>query len=139
MVIIVYAVPLHKRPKYQGFFGAVFGIASVTGPLIGGAFTSDVTWRWCFYVNLPVGGVVLVFVFFLLHIPDRPTTNAPFKEKLRQLNALGMIALIPGVVCLCLALEWGGTTYSVSFIDLLCIKFHATNGTDHHSGAMRGL
>ncbi|OOF91977.1 hypothetical protein ASPCADRAFT_154290, partial [Aspergillus carbonarius ITEM 5010] len=114
MVIIVYAVPLHKRPKYQGFFGAVFGIASVTGPLIGGAFTSDVTWRWCFYVNLPVGGVVLVFVFFLLHIPDRPTTNAPFKEKLRQLNALGMIALIPGVVCLCLALEWGGTTYSWS-------------------------
>ncbi|RAK97340.1 MDR family MFS transporter [Aspergillus ibericus CBS 121593] len=112
MVIIVYAVPLHKRPKYQGLFGAVFGIASVTGPLIGGAFTTNVTWRWCFYINLPVGAVVLVIVFFLLHIPDdRPTANAPLKEKLRQLNALGMAVLIPGVVCLCLALEWGGTTY----------------------------
>ena len=47
IVIIVYAVPLHKRPLYQGMFGAIFGLASVIGPLVGGAFTSNVTWRWC--------------------------------------------------------------------------------------------
>lgn len=82
---------------------------------MGGAFTTSVTWRWCFYINLPLGGVVMVFVFFLLHIPDRPETKIPLKDKLRQLNALGLLPLIPGVVCLCLALQWGGTTYTVSF------------------------
>ena len=56
----------------------------------------------------------MVFVFFLLQVPDRPDTMIPFKDKLRQLNALGLLALLPGVICLCLALQWGGTTYSVS-------------------------
>jgi MFS family permease len=93
----------------------VFGVASVSGPLVGGAFTTNVTWRWCFYLNLPLGGVVMVFIFFLLQIPDRPSTKIPFKDKLRQLNALGLLALLPGIVCLCLALQWGGTTYAVSF------------------------
>jgi MFS family permease len=51
MVMIVYTLPLHKRPKYQGFFGAIFGVASVLGPTIGGAFTTHVTWRWSFYIN----------------------------------------------------------------------------------------
>ncbi|GLA62042.1 hypothetical protein AtubIFM55763_007257 [Aspergillus tubingensis] len=126
MVIIVYAVPLHKRPKYQGLFGAVFGVASVSGPLIGGVFTTDVTWRWCFYINLPLGGVVFVVVFFLLHVPAQTSTNTPLREKLRQLNLLGMIALIPGVVCLCLALQWAGTTYNWSngrIIALLVLAF----------------
>jgi MFS family permease len=114
MVVIVYAVPLHKRPKYQGFFGAVFGVSSVTGPLIGGAFTTNVTWRWCFWLNLPLGGVAMVLIFVLLQVPDRPGTNKPLKQKLQQLNILGLLALFPGIVCLCLALQWGGTTYAVS-------------------------
>ena len=114
LVVVVYTLPLQQRPKFQGFFGAVFGLASVGGPLIGGAFTTNVTWRWCFYINLPLGAVAMVFVFFLLKIPDREETRAPLREKLRQLNALGLVALLPGVVCLCLALQWGGTVYSVS-------------------------
>jgi hypothetical protein len=57
----------------------------------------------------------MVFIFFLLQIPDRPNTKISFKNKLRQLNALGLLTLLPGVVCLCLALQWGGTTYAVSF------------------------
>jgi hypothetical protein len=56
----------------------------------------------------------MVLIFFLLQVPDRPNTKLPFKDKLRQLNALGLLALLPGVVCLCLALQWGGTTYAVS-------------------------
>lgn len=111
ITVIVYAVPLHRRPLFQGLFGAVFGLASVVGPLLGGAFTSKVTWRWCFYINLPFGGVAAIFIFFLLTIPDRSTTHLPNREKLAQMDFLGIFFLLPGVVCLLLALQWGGSKY----------------------------
>ncbi len=114
IVIIVYAVPLHKRPLYQGLFGAVFGLSSVIGPLLGGAFTTKVTWRWCFYINLPFGGIAMVFIFLLLKVPDRETTKLPLVKKILQLDLYGTTALLPGCICLLLALQWGGLTYPVS-------------------------
>ncbi|KAA6409271.1 MAG: MFS multidrug transporter [Lasallia pustulata] len=68
----------------------------------------------------------MVLIFFLLQVPDRPNTKITFKDKLRQLNALGLLALLPGIVCLCLALQWGGTTYAWSegrIIALLVLAF----------------
>ncbi|KAF3361336.1 hypothetical protein VdG1_00945 [Verticillium dahliae VDG1] len=114
LVIIVYAIPLRKRPMYQGIFGAVFGLSSIIGPLLGGVFTTEVTWRWCFYINLPFGGLAIVFIFLLLNIPDRDSTKLPLKSKVSQLDLLGTGALMPGVVCLLLALQWGGSTYAWS-------------------------
>ncbi|KAH1398584.1 hypothetical protein KXX49_003173 [Aspergillus fumigatus] len=111
LTVIVYALPLHKRPKYQGAFGAVFGVASVAGPLVGGAFTTNVTWRWCFYINLPLGAVVIATTL-LFEIPDHQNAPKPLKGKLRQLNGLGVLTIMPGVVCLCLALQWGGSQYA---------------------------
>ncbi|KAG7290107.1 hypothetical protein NEMBOFW57_000102 [Staphylotrichum longicolle] len=111
IVCIVYIVPLHQRPKFQGMFGALFGIASIVGPLIGGAFTSHVTWRWCFYINLPIGGVAMVIIALFLKVPDRETTKLPLGKKMLQLDLLGTSIITPGVVCLLLALQWGGPTY----------------------------
>lgn len=76
----------------------------------------------------------MVFVFFLLHVPDRSNTTNTLKYKLQQLNIIGLFALLPGVICLCLALQWGGFTYSVSFKPNLLSTAHfllfRTSGAD---------
>jgi MFS family permease len=115
IVCIVNIVPLHQRPKYQGMFGALFGIASIIGPLIGGAFTSNVTWRWCFYINLPIGCIAMLIMAVFLKLPDREATKLPLGKKILQLDLFGTSLLVPGVVCLLLALQWGGATYPVSY------------------------
>ncbi|KAF4627386.1 hypothetical protein G7Y89_g10773 [Cudoniella acicularis] len=109
---IIYIVPLAKRPLIQGMFGALMGVASIAGPLIGGGFTSNVSWRWCFYINLPFGGVAMLFIFFFLHLPEREETKEPFVKKLVQLDGPGTLLLIPGVLCLLLPLQWGGQIYA---------------------------
>lgn len=115
IVVIVFAVPLHRRPFFQGLGGAVFGVSSILGPLVGGAFTSNphLTWRWCFYINLPFGGAAFFLIILLLRIPDREETKLPLKAKLSQLDAAGTLALLPAVISLLLALQWGGLTYAV--------------------------
>lgn len=108
IVIIVYILPLHKRPAYTGLFGAVFGISSVAGPLLGGAFTDHVSWRWCFYINLPLGAIVIPIVFFFLNLDFEPSQKITWKERVMQLDPYGSALFIPGVVCLLLALQNGG-------------------------------
>lgn len=111
IIIIMNLVPLHKRPLLQGLVGAVFGIASVVGPLLGGVFTSKVSWRWCFYINLPIGGVAMVVLIFILHIPGAAKGNTPWRQQVSQLDPIGTFLFICGIVCLLLALQWGGSTY----------------------------
>ncbi|KAJ0115293.1 hypothetical protein J7T55_012569 [Diaporthe amygdali] len=114
MMIMIPMVPLPKRPMFQSLFGMVFGIASVMGPLIGGAFTSTLTWRWCFYINLPIGGFTLLFMVFFWNPPARKTEPAPVIDHIKRLDPLGTFFFIPCVVCLLLALQWGGSTYAWS-------------------------
>lgn len=113
IVCVIYAVPLAKRPNVQGAFGALMGLATVIGPLIGGAFTSNITWRWCFYINLPFGGVAAVGIFFLVNFPTSPAGKKPMLKRLSQIDVPGTSVLIPGVVCLLLVLQWGGQRYAV--------------------------
>lgn len=110
-VIIMNLVPLHKRPLLQGMVGAIFGLASVAGPLLGGVFTTNVSWRWCFYINLPIGGVAMVILFFILQIPGARNANTPWREQVSQLDPIGTVFFISSIVCLLLALQWGGSTY----------------------------
>ena len=113
ITILFLTVPLQKRPIFQGFFGASFGIASVVGPLLGGVFTDDLTWRWCFYINLPVGGFAAAVIFFILHLSDTKSTASQmsWREQIGQLDPIGNACLLPGTICLLLALQWGGSTY----------------------------
>jgi MFS family permease len=104
---MVITIPLHKRPMYQGIFGAIFGLASVAGPLLGGAFTTKVSWRWCFYINLPVGGVVVAVILLILQTKPSQNTDT-LRQQLVKLDPYGTIVFLPGVVCLLLALQWGG-------------------------------
>jgi len=113
VVMMIPITPLDKRPIYQGLIGAIFGVSSVIGPIVGGAFTNNIhlTWRWCFYINLPIGAVSLVVVIFVLRIPPTPKQNTTIVEKLKRLDPIGNILFTTAVICLLLALEWGGSKY----------------------------
>ncbi|QVM10208.1 hypothetical protein D8B26_004869 [Coccidioides posadasii str. Silveira] len=113
VVIIVNTVPLRKRPAYTGFMGGIFGISSVVAPLLGGAFTDNVSWRWCFYINLPIGGFAMVIILLLLKLPHvkKADNKASIGRHIMRLDPLGTICFLPSMVCLLLALQWGGSTY----------------------------
>lgn len=131
VVTITRIVPLKQQPAMSGLLGAVFGIAIIMGPLIGGAITSNTTWRWCFYINVPIGGFVMVVRAFAIKVPNSKTVTLSVKEKLLQLDPLGMLCLVPGVICLVLALQWGGQQYAVRFLlfRLNSIKLMECSGT----------
>jgi hypothetical protein len=112
---LLHTVPLRRRPIYMGFFGATFGIASVVAPLLGGALTDRLSWRWCFYINLPIGGVSIIIISLILKIPDAGKSkakNLSLQQQILQLDPLGTAFFVPSTVCLILALQWGGTTYA---------------------------
>ncbi|KAF4821078.1 Efflux pump aflT [Colletotrichum siamense] len=112
IVILSYTMPLEKRPLAFGLIGGMWGIASVAGPLLGGVFTEKATWRWCFYINLPIGGIAMVFVFFLLHLSRKNNPEGKsLVQRLMQLDLIGTAIFIPAIVCLLLALQWGGAEY----------------------------
>lgn len=113
LVILAHSVPLRKRPMYTGLIGAMYGIASVAGPLMGGAFTDHATWRWCFYINLPIGAVAVIVIILFFTPPNRVKADKlSNKDKLKEFDLIGTAVLLPGIVSLLLALQWGGTKYT---------------------------
>lgn len=103
MAIVGDLVPPRDRGRYQGLFGAVFGATSVLGPLLGGVFTEHLSWRWVFYVNLPVGVVALAVIATVLHIPRKSTKHV--------IDYLGTFLIAAVATCLVLVASLGGTTW----------------------------
>ncbi|MFD8673009.1 MDR family MFS transporter [Streptomyces seoulensis] len=103
MAIVGDIVPPRERGRYQGLFGAVFGATSVLGPLLGGLFTEHLSWRWVFYVNLPIGIVALLVIAAALHIPRRTSGHT--------IDYLGTLLIASVATCLVLVASLGGTTW----------------------------
>ncbi|RYP77974.1 hypothetical protein DL771_000833 [Monosporascus sp. 5C6A] len=111
--IIALSAEPKKRRMFTGILGASYGIASVVGPLIGGVFSDYVTWRRCFYINLPIGGVSAGIVLLLFKTPPTAKpTKTPLKEKISQMDPLGTLLIMGCVVYLMLSMQYGGQTYA---------------------------
>ncbi|KXK60025.1 multidrug MFS transporter [Micromonospora rosaria] len=101
--IISDVVSPRERGRYQGLFGAVFGVSSVAGPLVGGYF-AETNWRWIFYLNVPLAILAIAVCTRVLRL-------VPFTRREHRVDWLGAALLVAGVSCLLLALSWGGTSY----------------------------
>jgi EmrB/QacA subfamily drug resistance transporter len=111
LIVVTFAVigdviPPRERGKYQGYFGAVFGFSTVVGPLLGGFFVDNLSWRWIFYVNLPIGAVALAVIAFAFH------TNVDRQR--HAMDYLGALLLAGTLASVVLFTSLGGTTWAWS-------------------------
>ncbi|KAM5345318.1 hypothetical protein ACJ41O_011180 [Fusarium nematophilum] len=124
LTIIAASVPLNKRPALVGLLMGCAQLGLVVGPLVGGALTEYTTWRWCFYINLPIGAVCTILIL-LVEVPDRRvrTNHTPLQILTSKLDLTGFILFAPCTVMFLLALQWGGINYpwdSATVIGLFC-------------------
>jgi EmrB/QacA subfamily drug resistance transporter len=103
MALIADYIPLRERGRYQGALGAVFGVVTVVGPLLGGLFTDHLSWRWAFYVNIPIGVALIIFCAYAM--PAIKPTAHPI------IDYLGISVIAAASTCLILMTSWGGVEY----------------------------
>jgi predicted MFS family arabinose efflux permease len=106
-VIIGHCVPMVKRPVYFASVGLMFGVGAITGPIFGGIFTDLVTWRWCFFFNLPIGGATIAVLLFFFKAKEQQVTRQPFLKRAAALDHMGTLILLCGFVMFFLALQYG--------------------------------
>jgi len=112
--IVSLIVPPKTRPMMMGIVGMTYALSAVLGPILGGVFSDQVSWRWCFYINLPIGGAAALAVFFFFHLPEGKARGMPevgWKEKLLHLDPVGFALVMGSITCFILALQYGGTTH----------------------------
>jgi EmrB/QacA subfamily drug resistance transporter len=104
MAIVGDILPPRDRGRYQGYIGGVWAFSSVAGPLIGGFFTDNLTWRWVFYINIPLGALALFVTSYVLRMP--------LHKREHTIDYIGAALLVGGVTCLLLVASWGGREYA---------------------------
>lgn len=109
---------MRERGAYFGIIGGVWALASSMGPIVGGAFTQNVSWRWCFYLNLPFDGLAFVIIMFVL---DLHTPKTPLWEGLKAVDWLGSLTMVAGTIMLLLGLEFGGVSFPWSSPTVICL------------------
>ncbi|KAK9235320.1 major facilitator superfamily domain-containing protein [Lipomyces kononenkoae] len=107
-IIITDLIPLRERGKYMGLFSTMWALGSVTGPVIGGAFAQNVTWRWIFWMNLPICGIALPLIPLCLRLS---LARSKFSEKVRRIDWIGMVLFVGSVTSLLLGVSFGGTMF----------------------------
>ena len=118
MALVADIISPRERGRYQGYIQMVFVVASVAGPLLGGLFVDHLSWRWVFYVNLPIGAVTLAVVSAALHLPVERTE--------RRIDYLGAALLAAGLTCVLLVTTWGGQQYAWSSAEVVGLAAGAT-------------
>ncbi|KAJ5113693.1 hypothetical protein N7456_002227 [Penicillium angulare] len=111
MITVSDVVSLEKRGTYQGIIGVVVALSNSIGPLIGGLFTEKVSWRWCFYINIPLTGISMLVVLFVLPLKR---VKGDVKVRFKQIDYLGCITMLIAAVLILIAISWGGTKYAWS-------------------------
>ncbi|MEV0000738.1 MDR family MFS transporter [Micromonospora sp. NPDC050980] len=111
MAIIGDLVPPRERGRYQGMIAGIMAIAMVAGPLVGGFITDHLSWRWAFYVNLPLGGVALLVLATTMHLPKYRTEH--------KIDWLGAALLSVGITAIVLVTTWGGNEYAWASAQIL--------------------
>ncbi|KAF3406281.1 putative efflux pump gsfJ [Talaromyces pinophilus] len=107
--IIAFSAEPKRRPLLTGLVGSAYGLSAVSGPLIGGAFSERVSWRWCFYVNLPVGGFSALLILLFFHSPKAAKPiQASWRERILNVDPIGVILTMSLIICFILAFEYGG-------------------------------
>ncbi|GIJ89478.1 hypothetical protein Asppvi_008420 [Aspergillus pseudoviridinutans] len=109
--ILVHILPLRRRPFFCGILGIIESVAILAAPIVGGLLTQSLGWRWCFRINLPIGGVALLMTIFLFPDPKPSDTSITFRQKLVELDLLSNLLFIPALTSLFIALSWAGTKY----------------------------
>ncbi|KAF2236233.1 efflux pump antibiotic resistance protein [Viridothelium virens] len=115
--MITLSLPLRRRPVFSGAAAMIEEIASVCSPVLGGLITDKISWRWCFYINLPLGAATMAIIMLFFENPQIPyapandPTRLSFKEKIRKLDLLGTLIFVPGTTSLLLALQFGTSRY----------------------------
>ncbi|KAB5578733.1 major facilitator superfamily domain-containing protein [Coniochaeta sp. 2T2.1] len=109
---------MRRRGIYFGIMGMVWAVAGGVGPIIGGVFTDKVTWRWCFYVNLPISGVGMLILTFVLKLQNPRT---PIRAGLAAVDWLGVVTVVAGTLMFLLGLEFGGVTFPWTSPTVICL------------------